>query len=91
MFHYLEIESLDLLIKAVQEYEVDLRTNKQFLVNAAIVCDAAMGSDDIAKKHIERLNQALVKLEKAAQLASDVAKALKTDRQLAISVYEDEG
>lgn len=91
MFNYLEIESMDLLIKAVQEYEVDLRTNKQILVNAAIVCDAAMGSDDIVKKHIERLNQALVKLEKAAQLASDVAQALKADRQQAISVYKDEG
>ena len=59
MAEHTEIESLDILIKAVQEYQTDLATNKQILLNAANVCDAAMGSDAIAQKHIARLNETL--------------------------------
>lgn len=85
----MEIESLDTLIKAVQTYQNELQTNKQILVNAANVCDAAMGSDDIVKKHIARLNEALEELDKTATLAADVAEALAEDRRKAIAVYED--
>ena len=52
MANHTEIESLDILIKAVQDYQNDLQLNRQILVNAANVCDAAMGSDDIAKNHL---------------------------------------
>lgn len=58
-------------------------------VNAANVCDAAMGSDDIAKKHIARLYEALEELEKTSQIAADVADALLEDKKRAIDVYED--
>ncbi len=89
MGNHMEIESLDTLIKAVQTYQNELQTNKQILVNAANVCDAAMGSDDIVKKHIARLNEALEELDKTATLAADVAEALAEDRRKAIAVYED--
>ena len=89
MPNYTEIESLDTLIKAVEEYQVDLQMNRQLLVNAANVCDAAMGSDDIAKKHIARLNEALEELKKTSQIAADVAAALLEDKRRAIAVYED--
>ena len=85
----LEIESLDLLIQAVQEYQVELETNKQILMNAANVCDAAMGSDAIAKKHIARLNDTLEELKKTSQIAANVAAALIEDRRRAIDVIED--
>lgn len=89
MVDHTEIESLDILIKAVQEYQTDLATNKQILLNAANVCDAAMGSDAIAQKHIARLNETLEELQKTAQIAADVAAALIEDRRRAIEVYED--
>lgn len=89
MAEHTEIESLDILIKAVQEYQTDLATNKQILLNAANVCDAAMGSDAIAQKHIARLNETLEELQKTAQIAADVAAALIEDRRRAIEVYED--
>lgn len=89
MADHTEIESLDILIKAVQEYQTDLATNKQILLNAANVCDAAMGSDAIAQKHIARLNETLEELQKTAQIAADVAAALIEDRRRAIEVYED--
>ena len=85
----LEIESLDLLIQAVQEYQVELETNKQILMNAANVCDAAMGSDAIAQKHIARLNDTLEELKKTSQIAANVAAALIEDRRRAIDVIED--
>lgn len=89
MAEHTEIESLDILIKAVQEYQTDLATNKQILLNAANVCDAAMGSDAIAQKHIARLNETLEELQKTAQIAADVAAALIEDRRRAIEVLED--
>ena len=89
MAGHMEIESLDTLIKAVQTYQTELQMNRQILVNAANVCDAAMGSDDIVKKHIARLNEALGELDKTATLAEEVAEALIEDRRKAIEVYED--
>lgn len=89
MANHTHIESLEILIKAVQEYQNELQLNRQILVNAANVCDAAMGSDDIAKKHIARLNEALEELEKTSQIAANVAEALLEDKRRAIEVYED--
>ena len=89
MAGHMEIESLDTLIKAVQTYQTELQMNRQILVNAANVCDAAMGSDDIVKKHIARLNEALGELDKTATLAEEVAEALIEDRRKASEVYED--
>ena len=88
MANHTEIESLDILIKAVQDYQNDLQLNRQILVNAANVCDAAMGSDDIAKKHIARLYEALEELKKTAQIAADVAEALIEDKRRAIEVFK---
>lgn len=89
MSNHLEIDSLNSLIKAVQNYREELEVNKKILINAADVCDAAMGSDDIAKKHIAKLHEALNELDKTAQMAENVAEELIADRNRAISVYED--
>lgn len=85
----LDIESLDALIKAVQNYQVSLDTNRQILTNAANVCDQAMGSDEIAKKHIHKLNEALQELKKTSQMAADVAEQLLEDRRRAMKVLEE--
>ena len=87
--NHLVVESLETLIKAVQTYQDEILTNRQILENAANVCDAAMGSDDIVKKHIERLNEALEELRKTSQIAEEVAEALIEDKRKAIEVYED--
>lgn len=84
----LDIEALDTLIKAVQEYQVSLDTNRQILINAANVCDQAMGSDEIAKKHIGKLNEALEELKKTSQMASEVAIQLIEDRRRAMDTLE---
>ena len=87
----LDIEALDKLIKAINDYQGELSKNRQILKNAANVCDAAMGSDAIAKKHIARLNEALEELKKTSDLARDVAAALVEEKRRAIDVLEDEG
>lgn len=87
--NHLEIESLETLIRAVQVYQDVLSTNRKILENAANVCDMAMGSDDIVKKHIDRLYKALEKLEKTSKIAEEVTEALLEDKCKAIDVYED--
>lgn len=87
--NHMDIESLETLIKAVQDYQDELLTNRQILENAANVCDIAMGSDDIVKKHIARLNEALEELKKTSQIAEEVTEALLEDKRQAIEVYED--
>lgn len=85
----LEIESLEILIKAVENYLEALQKNRMILENAANVCDAAMGSDDLSKKHIGRLYAALEELNKTSQTAERVAQALIIDKQKALKVYDD--
>ena len=85
----LDIESLDALIKAVNDYLEELNTNRAILVNAADACDAAMGSDAIAKKHIGNLKVTLAELEKTAKLAAEVSAELIEDRNQAMDVLED--
>ena len=87
----LDIEALDKLIKAVNDYQGELGKNRQILENASSVCDAAMGNDAIAKKHIARLKEALEELKKTSDLARDVAAALVEEKRRAIDVLEDEG
>lgn len=89
MKNYTETESLDILINAVQKYQEDLAENQQILINAANVCDVAMGNDEIVKKHIARLNETLEELNKTSRIAADVAKALLEDKRKALDVYED--
>ena len=86
----LDIESLERLIVAVGEYQESLTRNRQILVNAANVCDQAMGSDAIAKKHIAKLREALKELTATAITVSNVATALKEDRRLALRTLEDD-
>ena len=85
----LEIESLEILIKAVENYLEALQKNRMILENAANVCDAAMGSDDLSKKHIGRLYAALEELSRTSQTAENVAQALIEDKRRALEVYND--
>ena len=48
-----------------------------------------MGDDDLAKKHLARLDTALEELEKTEKLAEEVAEKLIKDRQLAVDILEE--
>lgn len=87
--NHLHIESLDLLIKAVATYRDELEINKRILINAANVCDQAMGSDEIVKKKIARLEEALVELEKTIEIAEKVIDELIADKNRAIDIVEN--
>ena len=79
----LDTEALAMLIKSVNNYKDSLNTNRQILINAANVCNATMGNDEISKAHIKRLKKALEKLEKTAELAGEVATLLMIEKQTA--------
>ena len=89
MNNQLEVEALETLINAVQKYREELETNKVILVNAANLCDQAMGNDAISQKHIAALNSAVTELEKTSQIVEKVAEALKDDLRKAIEVMDD--
>lgn len=89
MGNYLEIDSLNTLINAISTYQNELSTNRQILLNAANVCDVAMGSDANVQRHIAKLNEALIELQKTAQIAEEVTEALIADRQKALETLED--
>ena len=89
MGNYLKIDSLNTLINAIGTYQDELSTNRQILLNAANVCDVAMGSDANVQRHIAKLNEALIELQKTAQIAEEVTEALIADRQKALETLED--
>lgn len=85
----LETQELEALIGQVQEYQNKLNDNKIIMQNAANICDQAMGSDDISKKYIKKLNDAIKKLDEAIKTTVDVMKALSADLHNAEGVYND--
>ena len=78
-------EDLQALLKAIKEYKGVLEENFVILKNAANVCDATMGSDDLSRRHIGNLEEALKELTKATQIAEDATQAVVQ----AINDYED--
>lgn len=83
----LKVESLDSLIREIWVYQQELRQNYQILINAAVAYDMAVGSDDISKKQIASLEEALKKLEKTSELAELVMEELLKERKEAIAIY----
>ncbi len=79
------IEDLQALLKAITEYKGVLEENFVILKNAANVCDATMGSDDLSKKHIGDLEEALKELTTATQIAEEATQAVIE----AINDYDD--
>ena len=79
------IEDLQALLKAIKEYKGVLEENFVILKNAANVCDATMGSDELSQRHIGNLEEALKELTKATQIAEAATHAVVS----AISDYED--
>ncbi len=73
---YLELEAFQKMVKALDDYRDELVTQKTILKNAADVCDAAMGSDEIAQKYIQKLDIALEELNKTVEVAENTESVL---------------
>lgn len=86
MANHMDTDSLQLLINAVAKYREALAQNYQIILSAANACDAAMGSDDLSKKHIGKLNTALAELRKTAALAESVQTSLVADLRRATDI-----
>ena len=85
MGQFMELESMDLLIQAVANYQEGLDATRNTLISAANACEAAMGSDLVAQKQIGRLNAALSELNRTSLIAAKVAKALLDDRAYVVN------
>ena len=89
MANHMDTDSLQLLINAVAKYREALAQNYKIILDAANACDAAMGSDVNAQKHIGKLVTALGELQKTAVLAESVQSSLTADLRKAIDVTTD--
>ena len=69
--NFTKLSDLEDLHKAIKKYVEELKTNYTVLKRAANICDVAMGSDELSKKHIDDLVEALAILEKAAEEAEN--------------------
>ena len=76
---FLEIESLQTLIGAVNNYLEELGQSYNYLAEAANVCQMAMGSDEIAQIQISRMYEALEGLRVVALTTQEVAEDLQRD------------
>ncbi len=84
----LDTESLELLIKAVKEYQERIVKHYQVIQNAANLCDQAMGSDAISKKQIAKLNEAANELIKTSEKAKQMAEQLMMDYKMARGIHD---
>lgn len=69
----INLEAFNELHNAIKDYQEKLDTNKRILLEAANVCDQAMGSDPIVKKKIAKLENALAKLDAACERVEEAA------------------
>ena len=83
------IEDINKLINAFTEYRNELYDYGNILVNAATVCEVAMGSDDVIRKYIDRLKVCLASLEKTMKVAENIAEVITNDRDNLIKIYEE--
>ena len=82
------LESVVALMNAVAVYCENLDQNKLIMLNAANLCDQAMGSDAISQKHIQALYDALEVLDRTAVIAMEVFEKLKADYDQAMKILE---
>ena len=78
-------EDLEALLKAIKDYKDVLEENFVILKNAANVCDATMGSDELSRRHIGNLEEALKELTKATGIAEGATQQVIK----AIADYDD--
>lgn len=85
----IDLESLDTLLAAINDYRDSLETNRTILKNAADVFDQAMGSDPISQRKITKLESALSVLDKATLLVEAGAEEVIRKRLEADDIIEE--
>lgn len=85
----IDLESLDTLFAAINDYRDSLKTNRAILKNAADVFDQAMGSDPISQKKIAKLESALSVLDRATLLVEAGAEEVIRKRMEADDIIEE--
>jgi len=84
-----QIDSLDRLIKAMEEYHTELGTSYVVIYNSIDAFSYAMGEDDLSKKLINDMADSLTYLEKTINDAVSMISSLKTERQKILDIYEN--
>ena len=70
-------DDLVTMLNAFINYKKELTDNFILLQKAAEVCDVAMGSDDLSRRHIADLNESLKDLTKVILLADNAVAAMR--------------
>ena len=72
----------------LEKYKETLGRSKIILLNAANVCDQAMGSDDISKRHIAALLESLSHLDEGVLCVEEIIEQLRIKQQELIDIVE---
>ncbi len=85
MIQYDELENF---VRMLEKYKETLGRSKIILLNAANVCDQAMGSDDISKRHIAALLESLSHLDEGVLCVEEIIEQLRIKQQELIDIVE---
>ena len=78
----IDTDAMRKLIEITQRYQEAIKRDKWVLLNAAALCDQAMGSDPIISKKIARLEDALRALDMATNgIISSAQEEIRRDLQ----------
>lgn len=83
-----QIDSLDTLIKAMENYYSELGNSYMIIFNSIDAFSYAMSEDDLSKRLINDMADSLEYLEKSIKEASNVLASLKKEKQRIIDIYE---
>lgn len=73
------VQSYQDMIKALDVFSDEVRTNTNILSIAANTCVANMGSDNISTKYATQLNDEIVKFERVFSLIESLSMGLQTE------------
>ena len=83
-----EKDELENFVRMLEKYKETLGRSKIILLNAANVCDQAMGSDDISKRHIAALLESLSHLDEGVLCVEEIIEQLRIKQQELIDIVE---
>lgn len=84
----LDVDALQTLIHAINEYLSELAENYNYLVQAAEACQMAMGNDELGRLLVEDMEQALDGLRVTAIEAQEVANKMVIELKHAMATRD---
>lgn len=88
MIQYQELENF---VRILEKYKEVLGQCKINLIEAANVCDQAMGSDEISKRHIDNLLNSLSYLDQGVLKVEEIIEIMRKKQQEIIDIVEYRG